>query len=73
MRPLRGFVERATPAYPIHSRPAPTDGLLTTALPHSHYQDLTTLCLEPSQVLHRSASALLADVLEASCAIHPAA
>lgn len=64
MRPLRGFVERATPAYPIHSRPAPTDGLLTTALPHSHYQDLTTLCLEPSQVVHRSASALLADVLE---------
>lgn len=38
--------------------------MLPTALPHSHYQDLTTLCLEPSQVVHRSASALLADVLD---------
>ncbi|HEL5400616.1 TPA: DUF2867 domain-containing protein [Stenotrophomonas maltophilia] len=64
LRPLRGFVERATPAYPIHARAAASDGLLPAALPHSHYQDQTTLRLDRAQVTHHSASALLADVLE---------
>ena len=64
LRPLRGFVERATPAYPIHARAAASDGLLPTALPHSHYQDQTTLRLDSAQVTHHAASALLADVLE---------
>ena len=64
MRRLRGFVERATPAYPVHSQAATNDGLLPAALPHSHYRDLTTLRLDNTQVTHRSASVLLADVLE---------
>lgn len=33
-------------------------------MPHSHYQDLTTLRLQRTQLDARSASALLADVLE---------
>ncbi|HDS1579041.1 TPA: DUF2867 domain-containing protein [Stenotrophomonas maltophilia] len=64
VRPLRGFVQRATPAYPIHAGAAAQDGLLPAALPHSHYQDLTTLRLQRTQLDARSASALLADVLE---------
>lgn len=64
LRPLRGFVERATPGYPIQSGVAASEGLLAAALPHSHYQDLTTLRLDHTQVSHRSTSALLADVLE---------
>lgn len=64
LRPLRGFVERATPAYPLQSRVAASDGLLPAALPHSHYQDLTCVQLDAIQVPHRSASALLAEVLE---------
>lgn len=64
LRRLRGFVERATPAYPVHSQAATNDGLLPAALPHSHYRDLTTLRLDNTQVTHRSASVLLADVLE---------
>ncbi|HHA2973625.1 TPA: DUF2867 domain-containing protein [Stenotrophomonas maltophilia] len=64
LQPLRGFVERATPAYPIQSQPPHNDGLLATALPLSHYQDLTTLLLDSTQVRQRSASTLLAEVLE---------
>lgn len=64
LRRLRGFVERATPAYPVHSQAAASDGLLPAALPHSHYQDQTTLRLDSTQVTHHAASALLADVLE---------
>lgn len=60
----RGFVERATPAYPLHSQVPPSDGLLAAALPLSHYQDLATVRLDSMQAVHRSASALLADVLE---------
>lgn len=73
MRPLRGFVERATAAYPIRSRPAATDGLLPTALPHSHYQDLTTLCWNPrrwSTVPRRHCWPMY---WTASCAIRPVA
>ena len=64
LRRLRGFVDRATPAYPVHSQATTNDGLLPAALPHSHYRDLTTLRLDNTQVTHRSASVLLADVLE---------
>ncbi|MNS86749.1 hypothetical protein D3C72_1206630 [compost metagenome] len=57
-------MERATPAYPVCSSAAPTQGMLASALPHSHYNDTTTLALHGGQTGHRSASALLADVLD---------
>ncbi|MEG0185203.1 MAG: DUF2867 domain-containing protein, partial [Stenotrophomonas sp.] len=64
LEPLRGFVERATPAYPVCRSTPPAQGLLANALPGSHYQDLTTLALRREQLVQHSASALLADVLD---------
>lgn len=65
LEPLRGFVERATPAYPVcSSASSPPSGMLASALPHGHYNDTTTLTLHGGQTRHRSASALLADVLD---------
>ena len=64
LRPLRGFVERSTPRYPVQGgRPDP-QGLLAGALAHSHYQDLTLLTLRSGQCTQRTASALLAEVLD---------
>ncbi|MBK0024844.1 DUF2867 domain-containing protein [Stenotrophomonas sp. S48] len=64
LRPLRGFVERSTPRYPVQHAAAATQGMLYRALPHSDYHDLTVLQLRPEQCAGRSASALLADVLD---------
>ncbi len=64
LRPLRGFVERSTPHYPVHSGRPDAQGLLAGALPSSHYQDLTVLTLRSGQCTQRSASALLAEVLD---------
>ncbi|WP_295515850.1 DUF2867 domain-containing protein [uncultured Stenotrophomonas sp.] len=64
LRPLRGFVERSTPRYPVHSGQPDAQGLLASALPRSHYHDLTVLTLRSGHGAQRSASALLADVLE---------
>lgn len=64
LRPLQGFVERSTPRYPVHGGHPDPQGLLAGALAHSHYQDLTVLTLRSGHCTQRSASALLAGVLE---------
>lgn len=64
LRPLRGFVVRATPAYPITASIPSATGMLASAMDHSQYQDLTTLTLHRDQYAHHCAADLLADVLD---------
>lgn len=66
LRPARGYIGRRAPAHPVCAgSAAPADSLLQQALVGAfEHEDYTTLQLPPHSIGGRSASALLALVLE---------
>ena len=66
LQPAQGYIGRSAARHRLHSAAAaPADSLLRQALADdAGHEDYTTLTLPPHSVAHRSASALLAAVLE---------